>query len=254
MNTKAFTLLFFTFTFLFIGCKKDDTKKLNVEFGSMTDIDGNVYSTVKIGDQWWMAENLKVKRYRNGDSVKFVQEINYNLDSTTWNHLDSGAYCIIDNTSESSQNYKGKMFGYLYNGYTLTDTRNIAPLGWHIPTDNEWMVLEEFLGMSTTDANSINWRGNNEGNMLKYYTGWKRPSDIYSVWGSNESGFTALGGSCCMFNGTWGNPGTFSTGFWWTSSTEGDHFYYRYLDFNKSNVFRYYGPRTYGFSIRCIKD
>jgi len=258
MNKFGFSLvvlLSLCFVIFSYSCKKD--KKISIETGTMTDIDGNVYKTVKIGDQWWMAENLKTSRYRNGDSIIYVSELNNNLDSATWNYLISGAYCIIDNSNESSPNYQGKMYGFLYNWYTISDSRNVAPSGWHIPTDDEWKVMEEHLGMDTETANKVNWRGSNEGNKLKVegsLKGWNEPSNIYEVWGTNESGFTALGGGCSMFNGIWGNPGVLSTGFWWTSSTEKGQPLYRYLDYNMPNIFRYYGPRTYGFSIRCVKD
>ena len=98
---------------------------------------------------------------------------------------------------------------------------------------------------------------NRQGNKLKIrgeLPGWNQPSEIYQVWGTNESGFTALGGGCAMYNGVWGNPGEYSTGFWWTSTTYQSHPVYRYLDFDKPNVFRYFGQETYGFSIRCVKD
>ncbi len=234
------------------SCKKDEEPV--IETGTMTDIDGNIYATVKIGNQWWMAENLKTKRYRNGDSINFVSEINYNLDSAKWNNIDSGAYCIISNSDSSSQNYQGKLFGFLYNGFTISDARNVAPAGWHIPSDVEWKNLELTLGMSASVVNEESWRGTDQANKLKLYTGWKTPSDIYAVWGTNESGFTALGGSCAMYNGVWGNPGTFSTGFWWTSTESNGSLFYRYMDYNKANVFRYFGLKSYGFSIRCVKD
>ena len=108
--------IFFIFI-LIISCKKDNNNPIN-ETSTVTDIDGNVYKTVKIGTQWWMAENLKVKRYRNGDSIIYVSYINYDLDSAKWNNLTSGAYCIINSLDSSSQNYKGKLFGFLYNSYT----------------------------------------------------------------------------------------------------------------------------------------
>ncbi len=245
----AFFLMFIS------SCKKDTPASLQTD--TMTDIDGNVYKTVRIGDQWWMAQNLKVSRYRNGDSILQVSEINYALDSATWNHLDSGAYCIIDNTTETSQNYHGQMFGYLYNWFTVNDARNIAPEGWHVPSDVEWITLEETLGMNPSESNKVNWRGTNEGNKLKIdggSKGWNTSSDIYAIWGTNDSGFTALGGGCCMYNGVWGNPATFATGFWWTSSPEKDKAFYRYLDYNEAKVFRYYGQKTYGFSVRLVKD
>jgi len=238
----------------FISCKKDTNQNPTPEFGSLTDIDGNIYKTVKIGDQWWMAENLKVTRYRNGDSINYV-DIRLQRDSTKWSTIQSGAYSIIDNLDSTSQNFHGKMFGYLYNGFTISDTRNIAPAGWHIPGDNEWKQLEIYLGMNSTEADKVNWRGSDEGNKLKIFNGWNISSDKYKIWGSNESGFTATGGGCCMYTGMWGSPGTFSTGFWWSASLQGNsEAWYRYLDYNKANVFRFHGSLSYGFSIRCVKD
>ena len=259
---KRLLILISLFLFVFIiSCNIDKKKQTDtIEYGTVTDIDGNSYQTVKIGNQWWMAENLKVKRYNNGDSINYVGEVGSfsTLDSTKWNNTTTGAYCIIDNGSNTSQNYQGKMFGFLYNYYSVSDSRKIAPVGWHVPSDADWKILETYLGMNSGDADNINWRGDVQGNKLKTYTGWKMlkaPAD-YSVWGTNESGFTAIGGSCCMYNGVWGNPGTFYTGFWWTSTlnTTSNQPWYRYMDYQKPSVFRFYGPMTYGFSVRCVKD
>ena len=82
--------------------------------------------------------------------------------------------------------------------------------------------------------------------------GWTKYSNI---WGTNESGFTALAGSCRLFNGTFGDPGLFSTGFWWTAASyPGNQAWYRYLDYKNANVFRSHTQKNYGFSIRCVKD
>jgi uncharacterized protein (TIGR02145 family) len=86
--------------------------------GTVTDIDGNVYQTVKIGDQWWMADNLKVTHYRNGEPIPNV------TDGSTWNSLDSGAYCNYDNDTGNVTTY-----GRLYNWYAVDDSRSIAPEG-----------------------------------------------------------------------------------------------------------------------------
>lgn len=247
------TIVLFANIFAISSCKKEETKPA-IQTGTLTDIDGNVYKTVKIGNKWWMTENLKTTRYRNGDSIVFVGEQNNKLDSAIWNNTDSGAYCILDNSSTTSQNYQGKMFGFLYNGFVVEDARNIAPAGWHIPTDAEWKELETALGMASADLDKMSWRGNNEGNKLKIQTGWNMPSDKFAVWGSNDSGFGATGSGCCLFNGIYGNPNTFSTGFWWSSTSHDNQLWYRHLDYNKSNVFRYYGSKNYGFSIRCVKD
>src|SRR5436190_21272120 len=113
---------------LYTGCKKDEDENTPAvhETGTVTDIEGNIYQTVKIGDQWWMAENLKVKKYSNGTSILNGQ------DSIDWVQ-STGAYCLYDNNTSSP--------GLLYNWFTVTDISNIAPAGWHIPTDEEWKTL-----------------------------------------------------------------------------------------------------------------
>jgi uncharacterized protein (TIGR02145 family) len=219
------------------GCKKEVTVTPQTETGIITDIEGNVYKTIKIGDQWWMAENLKVRTYRDGAAVK------YSLSTTDW--IDSSAsYCIYDNNTSAP--------GLLYNWHAVN--QQLAPAGWHIPTDAEWKKLEEYLGMPGTELSQNGWRGNQGTKLKKEGTsGW---SSSDAQWPTNESGFTALAGSCRLFNGVWGDPGLFATGFWWTStqSLHGDQAYYRYLDSKQSGVFRSYCDKKYGFSVRCIKD
>jgi uncharacterized protein (TIGR02145 family) len=245
--------------FLVQSCNKNDTElNLNIETDSITDIDGNVYKTVKIGQQWWMAENLKVKRYQNGDPLLIIGPpigATIGFDSAKWRSFtDKGAFCVLDGYDSTNSNYNGKMYGFLYNGYVVSDSRNIAPEGWHVPTDEDWGKLEMELGMSGDETNNVNWRGNKEGNKLKIQKAWQISSDKYSIWGTNESGFSAMGSSCKMFDGKESSPGIGYTGFWWTSSEVSGYLWYRYLDYNKSGVFRYYGSKNYGFSIRCVKN
>ena len=225
-----------------VFCNKDP-KITPAETGTVTDIEGNVYKTVKIGKQWWMTENLKVTKYSNFEGITQI----IISDSLHWKNSVNGAYCIYDVHTNST--------GLLYNWYAVTDARNIAPVGWHVPSDEEWKQLEQYLGMSNVDADKYSWRGTNEGDKLKIEGPqvWVKYS---SVWGTNESGFNALPGNCCMFDGITGTPyGIGFTGFWWSSSKQNDkQALYRYLDYKNSNIFRFYGPFTYGFSIRCVKD
>jgi uncharacterized protein (TIGR02145 family) len=243
-NYKSVFVLVFLISFLSMfsfSCKKDNDIPA-IETGSVTDMDGNVYATVKIGSKWWMAENLKVTRYSNGDSVTLVSQTKPDLE---WSTMKTGAYCYFD-----------QKFGFLYNFYTVHDSRKIAPAGWHIPTDSEWKELETTLGMSAEDTGKLNWRGSDQGNKLKIVGGntmyWTTSSDIYKIFGTNSSGFTALGGACRVFSGLWGD--LTHTGFWWTSTSDENGAWYRGLDYDKTNIFRYYGPVNYGFSIRCVKD
>lgn len=209
--------------------------------GTVTDVDGNVYQTVQIGNQEWMAENLKVTRYRNGEAIPNV------TGYSEWQGLINGAYSNFENNDNYVSTY-----GRLYNWYAVDDSRNIAPAGWHVATDAEWKQLEMYLGMSQTEADDSGWRGTDEGGKLKEAgtTHWNSPN----TGATNSSGFTALPG------GYRGNGGTFysmgySAYFW--SSTEGgsNYAWYRTLGYYGSAVGRYsYGDRRYGFSVRCVRD
>jgi uncharacterized protein (TIGR02145 family) len=261
MNTSKFhttgkltiaILLFLSTLFIALlagGCKKPTPAPSAPETGTMTDRDGNVYGTVKIGNQWWMAQDLKVRTYQNGDKVILK-------DSTagiTWK--DTSAGCCYINLS----------IGVLYNWYAVNDSRVLIPAGWHLPSDQEWKILETQLGMSSADVEKVNWRGGDEGDMLKRKKeatsisgAWQDSYDVYTIWPNNQSGFTALAGSCRIFNGLWSDTGIGDTGFWWSSSlAPAPHqaqAWYRYLDYNKGNIFRFYGDKRYGFSIRCVRD
>jgi uncharacterized protein (TIGR02145 family) len=103
--------------------------------GTVTDYDGNFYRTVRIGDQCWMMDNLKVTHYRNGDPIPNV------TDAGEWNNLSTGAYCDYNNDPANADAY-----GRLYNFCAVYDSRNIAPEGWHVATDEEWQTLVDFLG------------------------------------------------------------------------------------------------------------
>lgn len=102
--------------------------------GKITDVDGNEYKTVKVGTEIWMAENLKVTHYRNGDSIPNV------IDATTWSGLKTGAWCEYDNDHSN-----GEKYGKLYNFFALSDKRNISPKGWHVATNAEWEKLKNYL-------------------------------------------------------------------------------------------------------------
>ncbi len=235
-------LLFVLVVMLINACKKKEEEKPALETGTVTDVSGITYSTVKIGNQWWMAEDLRTTKYRDSSFIPLVT-----LD-TSWNHLTAGAYSNIVNSQNAD-------IGNYYNWYAVNDARGIAPLGWHVPTDSEWKTLEQYLGMNLGDANGTGWRGTHEGEKMKVERGatygW---GDYGNVWATNESGFSAVANGCRMFDGTLGNPGQSATGFWWTATSQGNEAWYRYLDYKNANVFRYYGLKNYGFSVRCIKD
>ncbi|MBN1998490.1 fibrobacter succinogenes major paralogous domain-containing protein [candidate division KSB1 bacterium] len=208
--------------------------------GTVTDIDGNVYKTVKIGDQWWVAENLKVTHYRNGDPIPNV------TGSSEWANLSTGATCNYDNNESYVSTY-----GRLYNWYAVNDSRGLAPAGWHVPTDAEWKQLEMYLGMSQSEADATGWRGTDEGGKLKETgTGhWASPN----TGATNESGFSALPGGYRFGGGTFYGIG-FAAYFWSASSGSDDRAWYRSLSCSNSAVYRFGYSRRGGFSVRVVRD
>ena len=247
MNIVKVSLLFMIMlaqTLLITSCEEDE-KTEPVQYGTVMDIDSNVYKTVLIGGKWWMAENLRVEHYSNGDPITLVGQ--FTNDYATWDSA-APAYSIHPDATT--------LMGYLYNFEALNNPAGLAPAGWHIPTDEEWKQLESSLGMESSAIAKTGWRGTTEGDALKA-TGvdnWKRYDP---VWATNSSGFNALSGSCRLFNGEFGYPGRLYTGFWWTATedqTEPGKAWYRYLDYKSSAVLRQSFSKRYGCSIRCVKD
>ncbi len=215
---------------------------LDVDFCGMVDIEGNVYRTVTIGAQVWMAENLKVTHYRNGDAIPKV------TDNTAWSTLTSGAYSNYNNDGGNVATY-----GRLYNWYAVEDSRNVAPEGWHVPSDAEWKQLEMHLGMSQSLAGATGWRGTDEGGKMKEAgtSHWLSPN----TGATNESGFSALpSGLRYSVGGYFDNLGN-CDGFWSSTEYSSDGAWYRALDFERAQVHRYYyGSKQDGFSVRCVRD
>jgi uncharacterized protein (TIGR02145 family) len=210
------------------------------------DIDGNSYETVQIGNQLWMAENLKVTHYRNGDEIPNI------TDSSQWIVFSSGAYCNYNNDSSIADTY-----GRLYNWFAVGDSRDICPEGYHIPSDGEWMTLETALGMSESDANLGGNRGTNEGSKL---------AGNLNLWNSGElennsefgaSGFNALpGGHRYNFVGIDGYIGR-SSDFWSSTSFVDEYGTWatiRYIYHNNTMVGRFTGHLRDGNSVRCLGD
>jgi uncharacterized protein (TIGR02145 family) len=197
--------------------------------GTVTDIDGNVYHTITIGQQVWMVENLKTTKYRDGKPIPNI------TDKRSWRKLTTGACCDFNNTPSNTDTY-----GKLYNWYAVTNSGNICPTGWHVPTDAEWTTLETFLGGDSIAGGKLKEAG---------YAHWAKPNNE----ASNISGFTALPGGCRLKDG--GFISIKNYGDWWSSSENSSpDAWFRYLDFNYGGVFRYAAGKAHGFSVRCIRD
>ena len=221
-----------------MSCTKEEVATSTPEYGSMTDVQGNTYKTVKIGNQWWMAENLKVTVFNDKTPINAIAE---NAADSIWENASKAAFCIYDTT-----------LGALYNWNVINNIKIVAPKGWHIPSDDEWKTLEKTIGMETADLEKTAWRGTNEADKL--LAKYKAPteSELYA-FGTNESGFSALFAGCRLFSGAINQEK--NTAFWWTSTpSTGNEAWYRYIDANQKKIFRQHTYTNYGFSIRCIKD
>ena len=212
---------------------------------TVSDIDGNVYGTVTIGSQEWMAENLRVTRYRDGTPIGKV------TDNGTWAALTTGAYCIYNNNASNEV----ATYGALYNWYAATDSRNIAPVGWHVPTDADWKELEMALGMSQSEADAEEMhRGNYEGSKLAGNAElWNNgASENHSEFGS--SGFNALPSGDRHYSKAYYNGmGAFGD-FWSANEANSSYAWSRCLFFTNSNISRSKNDKRSGFSVRLVRD
>lgn len=215
------------------GCGEDDVTNDPpddpIDPESVTDIDGNVYQVVRIGDRWWMAENLKVTHYRNGDTIHRVTD-------NAWVGLTTGAWCEYENDPSHVSAY-----GRLYNWHAAGDSRNIAPEGWHLPTNEDVRQLELYLANEANDgggklkeAGTSHWRSPNTG-------------------ATNETGFSALPGGVRETNGSFHFFGT-GAYFWaqeYGTSNEAKTLWLEHAELSLS-----YSPlnKRRGHSIRCVMD
>jgi hypothetical protein len=227
---------------LLSGCT-DKVDPVVIEYGTVNDNEGNTYKTVKIGDQWWMAENLATRYFNNGDPLALASS----SDSIVWSQAGFPSYCIYQGDPAAP--------GFLYNFYAITDIRGIAPQGWHIATDEDWKKLESFIGLSNAEKEKTGWRGAEEGDLLKQkgQNEWVRYD---GVWAEDKYGFSAKAGGCRLPDGKFSVPsGLTYSGFWWTTTDkQSGKAWYRYMDYKSSKIFRSYTYYGYGMSIRCVKD
>ncbi len=202
-----------------------------------TDIDGNKYRAIQIGSQTWMADNLKVTRYRNGDIIPNVQ------NSNDWENAISGAWCSYNNDSQMEVTY-----GKLYNWFAAVDNRNVCPVGWHVPSANEWELLKDFLGPFS-------------GRVMKAVgTKYWSPESVNLGVGmaDNLSGFTGIpSGERYVGSGSVGFYGVLGWNGYW-SSTQKPSFVNTAitfsLNYNSDVLLKDDKIFTQGLCIRCIKD
>jgi uncharacterized protein (TIGR02145 family) len=196
--------------------------------GNVIDMDGNPYPTVKIGNQVWMADNLRTTHYSNGDPIQNASGIG------TWSGLTTGAYCWYLNNAATYQ----ALYGGLYNWYAVNDSRNICPSGWHLPSDAEWTILTTYLGGLSV-----------AGGKMKAALNWNTPN----AGALNTSCFSGIGSGDRHEDGLFFDSGVYSA--WWSSteSSTANAWYYGNEYYDAATGRSNYNKKA-GFSVRCIRN
>lgn len=198
--------------------------------------DQEVYEMVEIGDQVWMAENLRATKFNDGAEIPNV------TDDNTWSNNSGSAYCWYNNDPAITE------WGALYN-WTTVNTGKLCPTGWHVPTDQEWKQLEMFLGMDEATANLGGFRGTNEGGMLKHTDLWESPN----TGATNEVKFSVIPSGLRYPDGRFAGRNT--TAFIWASDpADGSDPIRRHFFVDYGTISRAPAKKAFGFSVRCVKD
>ncbi len=211
---------------------------------TVPDIDGNSYTTVLIGTQCWTASNLKVTKYNDGSAIPLNNTYTSGTVSTVWQGLTTGAYTIYGNESSTSANATN--FGYLYNWYAVNDLRKLCPDGWHVPTYDEWTTLTTYLGGESVAG----------GKMKSTSSLWASPN----TGADNTSGFSVLPGGYRNSDGSF--IGISGIAYFWSATEVSGVFYppgnpnawSRFLYLINGNLNSNFFNKSFGYSVRCLRD
>jgi uncharacterized protein (TIGR02145 family) len=209
------------------SCSSEDEAPSN---STVKDINGNIYNTVSIGNQVWMVENLKVTKYNNGDPIANL------TNAADWNNtVTTGAWSYWGNDPVANDDY-----GKHYNWFAVNDVRRLCPLGWHVPSNQEWTMLADNLGGEDAAGGKMKESG------LKH---WASPNTD----ATNESGFTGLPGGTVGF-GAFQDLGSY--GRWWASNADvvGSYAFFVWLSYDDPYLRMSSTTKEIGFCVRCLKD
>lgn len=226
MNTKYYVCAYGAMDKTFVYGNETSFTTLG-PYTTNIDADGNVYSTITIGTQTWMKENLRTTKYQDGTAIPNI------TDNIAWTPLSSGAYCWYNNDAAT---YKAT-YGALYNWYTVVDSRKLCPPGWHVPTDADWTTLETYLGGSSI-----------AGGKLKSTSLWISPN----TGATNESGFTAFPNGYRWYDGSFHGIG--GVAYWWTATEASSDAWCLIIYPNDSETVHHVHSKDFGLGVRCIRD
>jgi uncharacterized protein (TIGR02145 family) len=216
------------------SCGEKNVHNKTLIYGTMNDQDGNVYRTIVVGGQVWMAENLKTTKYRDGTSIDNPE------DNAAWGANTTGAYSTYSNDTSSNCPY-----GKLYNWYAVNNAGQLCPTGWHVPTDDEWTTLTAFLGGETDAGGKMKSAGTKEEN-----TGlWLSPNEA----ATNSSGLSLIPGGLRLTTGSYFNKN--ESGYYWSATNyDASQALIRNMSAYDKRALKIPFTKVSGLSVRCIKD
>lgn len=247
MRKLVFLLANILFLFFF-ACDKEenDVQPIEVEYGEVSDIDGNIYKTIIIGSQEWLAENLKTTKYNDGTTIS------HKPNNDDWNNSSIGAYAWYNNDISNKDEY-----GALYNWYAV-DTEKLCPIGWRVPSHEDWQILEGMVdskfGVGDNEWSDRDCRGHDVGKKLKTTNGWHNNEN-----GTDAISFAAKPGGYRYVDGSFFFEGKYTQ--WWNrdtllvanttiSSTHNN----RIIVYNKDCIITDSGFPLYGHYMRCVTE
>ena len=222
------------------------------------DIDGNIYNVIQIASQCWLKENLKVTKYRDGSSIPEI------INDNVWGNLASGGMCAYEHDAENVL-----IYGILYNWFAVTDERGICPLGWHVPSDDEYVTLLIYLGpqikeegkylMDSTLLNDLDFFFKDGWDLFFDIAGGKMKVKGTTYWSApntdatNSSGFSVFPGGGRQSDGVFSNM-HFEGNFWTSTEHTNENAWIKGFNFMYGDVLNDVRQKNYGYSVRCIKD
>jgi uncharacterized protein (TIGR02145 family) len=251
MKKQVLPFLIILIISVFYSCEKG--KDSNVDL-TLKDFDGNIYKTVQIGAQVWMAENLRTSHYADGTAIQLVE------DGAVWDALEmtDKAMCYYNNSTINKDIYgalytwAAAMNGAASSAASPGSVQGACPDDWHLPSDAEWKELEIYLGMKQDDADRPGFRGTNEGSKLAGDSSLWTDEALENIAAFGTSGFNALPAGY-NYNGTFSHLGI-GTDFWSSTESGDEYAWIRFLFIYNSDVYRFTENKNNGYSVRCIKD
>ncbi len=250
-NVTAYLLICIATSMLNFSCKSEKVNSSNPDEDEsdpviITDVEGNEYHTIRIGSQLWTVEDLRTTKYNDGTAIPLV------TGDTAWSNCTFGAYCSYFNSENADTIRK---YGLFYNWYAV-NTGKLVPKGWHVPSQNDWNKLRDYL-----IANGYNWdstlNDNKIAKSIASQNDWKYSATAGTIGNdrslNNKSGFSALPGGSRYSNGIFGNRGLMS--HWWSSTpTYADLVFSEFLTYENQAIILHNVQKTKGFVVRIVKD